>query len=419
MYLRILIGLVLGVAIGAYVNMTYGTREEVQWVVTNVTEPLGRVWLNALLLVIIPFVLSTLSLSIARMGSLVQFGRIAGLTAVVFVALMALAAVLGVALAGVLRPGAGFDATARQELLATYQGESSQATGLASGSVSTDTFVNLVPRNPVQAMANGDMPGVIIIALMIGVALAQLTTVRAEAMLTFLESLSHVSMRAVELVMVLAPVAAALLIFGIVFRLGPDVLVSLGWFMTTVLAGLAMLMFVIYPLVVSVLSRRRAAVFFRAGRVAMLTALATSSSAATLPMTLKATEDGLNVPNPIAAFAVPLGATLHMTGTALWTAVAVLFITQVFGIDLTARAQVTVALMAVVTAAIAPSVPGGVTPLLTLVLGMVGAPMESVALVIGVDRVLDTCRTAVNVGGNMVAATVVHRYAGVNDGAAL
>ena len=415
MYLRILTGLVLGAAAGAYINVQYGTREEVQWVVGNVTDPLGRVWLNALLLVIIPLVLSTLSLGIAKLSSLGRTGRVAGLTALVFTTLMAVGAVLGVGLAGILRPGGEFDVTVRQELMNTYQGESSQATTLARGGFSADTFVNLVPRNPVQAMASGNMPGVIVIALMIGVALAQLTSARAEAMLAFLESLSHVSMRAVELIMALAPVAGALLMFSIVSRLGTDVVVTLGSFVTTVLVGLAILLFVIYPLALVVLARQRPATFFHSARVALLTALATSSSAATLPMTLKATEAGLKVPNAIAAFTVPLGASLHMNGTALWTAVTVLFVAQVFGIDLTARQQLTVALMAVVTAVIAPSVPGGALPLVTMVLGMLGVPMEGVALVLGVDRVLDMCRTTVNVAGNMVAATVVHRYAGVSD----
>lgn len=415
MYLRILTGLVLGAGAGAYINMRYGARDEVQWILGHVTEPLGRVWLNALLLVIIPFVLSTLSLGVAKLGSLGRTGRVAGLTALVFAALMLVGAMLGVGLAGILRPGDGFDAGVRQELMNTYQGESSQATGLARGGFSTDTFVNLVPRNPVQAMANGDMPGVIIIALMIGVALAQLTTVRAEAMLAFLESLSHVSMRAVELIMALAPVAGALLMFSLFSRLGMAVVVSLGSFVATVLVGLAILLFVVYPLVLTALARQRPATFFHSARVALLTALATASSAATLPMTMKATESGLRVPNAIAAFTVPLGAGLHMTGTALWTAITVLFIAQAFGIDLTARQQMTVAVMSVVTAMMAPSIPGGVLPLAAMMLGMVGAPLESVALVFGVDRVLDMCRTAVNVAGNIVAATVVQRYAGVSD----
>jgi DAACS family dicarboxylate/amino acid:cation (Na+ or H+) symporter len=415
MYLRILTGLVLGAATGAYINMNYGSRTQAQWIVSNLIDPLGRVWLNALLLVIIPLVLSTLSLGTARLRGLTRLGRVTGLTAVVFVTLMTCAAVLGVGLASIIRPGAGFDAGIRQELMDTYQGESSQAMGLARGGVTADTFVNLVPRNPVEAMASGDMPGVIVIALMIGVALAQLAGARAEPMLTFLESLSHVAMRAVEMVMVLAPAAAALLMFSVVFRLGLDAVVGLGSFTVTVLAGLATLMFVVYPIVLTLLARRSPAAFFRSARVVVLTALATSSSAATLPMTLKATEAELRVPEAIAAFTLPLGATLQMTGTALWAAVTVLFVAQAFGTDLTGSQQVTVVIMSVVTAMIAPSVPGGVTPLLTMVFGMVGAPIEGVALVLGVDRVLDMCRTTVNVAGNIVAATVVQRYAGVSD----
>jgi DAACS family dicarboxylate/amino acid:cation (Na+ or H+) symporter len=222
-------------------------------------------------------------------------------------------------------------------------------------------------------------------------------------------------MRAVELVMAVAPVAAALLMFTLGFRLGLDVFVTLGSFVTTVLAGLAILMFAVYPLVLTGLARRSPATFFQAARTAVLTALATSSSAATLPMTLKATAGGLRVPEEIAGFTVPLGAALHRNGTALWTSVAVLFIARAFGIELTLSQLIVVALMAVVAAMVAPSVPGGVTALVAMVLGMTGVPMEGVALVLGVDRVLDMCRTTVNVAGNIVAATVVHRYAGPGD----
>jgi DAACS family dicarboxylate/amino acid:cation (Na+ or H+) symporter len=223
-------------------------------------------------------------------------------------------------------------------------------------------------------------------------------------------------MRAIEMVMAVAPVAAALLIFSIASRLGLDVLASLSTYLMTIIVGLAILVFVAYPVVIATVGGRSPGTFFRSARVVVLTALATSSSSATLPMTVKATEHDLRVPREIAAFVVPLGATIHMNGTALATAVTVLFVAQVYGFDLTLAQHLSVALMSVVAAMSAGSVPGGAAPLVTMMLGMVGAPLEGIALVLGVERVLDMLRTSVDVTGDMVAATVVHRFAGVNEG---
>jgi DAACS family dicarboxylate/amino acid:cation (Na+ or H+) symporter len=213
----------------------------------------------------------------------------------------------------------------------------------------------------------------------------------------------------IELVMKLAPYAVFALIFGVTARFGLDVLLNLLKYVATVLVSLAVFTVVVYAVVLRVLARRSPMAFFRKAGVVMLTAFSTSSSNATLPTTLRVTEE-LGVSKRITGFVIPLGATINMNGTAMFEGITVLFLAQVFGVQMTLGQQVIVLLMAVVTAIGVAGVPGGSIPLLMMVLGMVGVPMEGIAIVLGTDRLLDMSRTVVNVTGDMVTATVVQRF---------
>ncbi|MEZ5319885.1 MAG: dicarboxylate/amino acid:cation symporter [Vicinamibacterales bacterium] len=416
---KILLGLVLGAVAGVTVNLMMGGGPGVQWFVGNITEPIGRVWLNGLIMVVIPLVLSTLALGVAGLGSVTRLGKIGGITLLSFLGLTTLAASLGLTLVNLIRPGSRLDETIRVGLMEAYKGQSDQAMGLAQGGLSINTFVNIVPRNPIAAMANGEMLAVIFMALMLGIALTRLTKTRAQPMLSFLDSLAHVTIQIIDIVMKFAPWAVACLIFSVTARFGFDLLFSLATYVITVLLGLSIFMVVIYALILKFVVGVPPLDFFRKARVVILTAFSTSSSNATLPTTLRVTEERLGVPNEIAGFVVPLGATTNMNGTALFEGVTVLFVAQVFGVTLTFGQQVVVVLMSVLVAIGAAGVPGGSIPLLMMVLGMVGVPMEGIAIVLGVDRILDMCRTTVNVAGDMITAKIVHKYAGFEGGTSI
>jgi dicarboxylate/amino acid:cation (Na+ or H+) symporter, DAACS family len=409
---RILIGLVLGAAAGVLVNLTLGPIPSVEWLLRNVTEPLGRVWLNALIMVVIPLVISTLAVGVAGLGDVTRLGRIGLLTILCFLALTALAATLGLTLVNTIRPGEGLDPAVREELMATYQGQSSQMMGLSQGALNINTFVNFVPRNPIQAMANGEMLAVIVFAMFIGVALTTIPRERAQPLLSVLESVAAVTIRIIDIVMKFAPYAVFFLIFSVTARFGLGLLATLASYVITVIGGLVLFVLLVYPAAVSLVAKRRPMEFFRKARIVIITAFSTSSSNATLPTTLRVAEEDLGVPNEIAGFVVPLGATMNMNGTALFEGVTVLFIAQVFGLNLDIGQQLVVVMMSVVTAIGTAGVPGGSIPLLMMVLVMVGVPAEGIAIVIGIDRILDMCRTTVNVLGDMVTATVVDRFEG-------
>jgi DAACS family dicarboxylate/amino acid:cation (Na+ or H+) symporter len=406
---RILIGLLGGAAVGVLVNVLLGLTPGVEWLLRNVTEPLGRVWLNSLIMVVIPLVLSTLALGVTGLGDVSRLGRIGLMTLLSFLALTAVATVLGLVLVNTIRPGGRMDSAMRESLMTTYSG-SSQMSGLSPGALSINTFVNFVPRNPVKAMADGEMLAVIIFALFIGVALTTIPREKAKPMLSLLESLAAVTIRIIEMVMRFAPFAVFFLIFSVTARFGLGLLATLATYVVTVVGGLALFVVVGYSSALALVARRHPLDFFRKARIVMVTAFSTSSSNATLPTTLRVTEEDLHVPREIAGFVVPLGATANMNGTALFEGVTVLFIAQVFGQDLTLSQQAIVVLMSVVTAIGTAGVPGGSIPLLMMVLQMVRVPVEGIAIIIGVDRILDMCRTTVNVTGDMVTATIVERF---------
>jgi dicarboxylate/amino acid:cation (Na+ or H+) symporter, DAACS family len=412
LHARIVLALLLGAACGAAVNVITAGGPGTERLVSIVTEPIGRIWLNALVMVVIPLIVSTLALGVAGIGSLKRLGRIGALTLMGFLVLTTLASVLGLALVNVIRPGSGLPGTTIARLTQVYKGDSSGLSGLAPGALGIDLVVRIVPRNPIQAAANGDMLAVIFFALMLGLGLTMLTREKAEPLLKVLDSLGHAIIGIISLVMKLAPIGVFCLIFSVTARFGFSILGSLANYVMTVVGGLALFQFVVYPVLVRYVAGRDPWQFFRAVRLVMLTAFSTSSSNATLPTTLQACEEGLGISSEIAGFVVPLGATMNMNGTALFEGVTVLFLAQVFGVDLSLAAQAVVVVLSVLAAVGTAGIPGGSIPLLMAVLGVVGVPVEGIGIVLGVDRILDMCRTVLNVTGDVVTATIIERFEG-------
>jgi DAACS family dicarboxylate/amino acid:cation (Na+ or H+) symporter len=412
LHARILLGLVAGAVVGVTVNLVAGDTATVANIVKFVSEPIGKMWLSSLIMVVIPLILSTLSMGVAGLGSLKRLGRIGIITIISFLSLTTLSTILGLTMMNVLAPGEGLDPAVKARLLETYKGQAEGAMGLSQGAFSIDLFVKIVPRNPVAAAAGGDMLALIFFSLMIGVALTVLPAEKGEPVARFLDSLGHITVAIIELVMKVAPYGVFCLIFSVTARFGFALLISLLQYVLTIVAGLAIFQFIGYPIILKLVAGWNPIDFMRKIRVVMITAFSTSSSNATLPTTMRTSEEQLRIPREIGGFVLPLGATMNMNGTSLFEGATVLFLAQVFGVKLALSTQIVVVIMAVLTAIGTAGIPGGSIPLLMMVLGMAGVPMEGIAIILGVDRILDMCRTTLNVTGDMVTAAIVNRFEG-------
>ncbi|MEX2609398.1 MAG: dicarboxylate/amino acid:cation symporter [Gemmatimonadota bacterium] len=413
LHTKILLGLVLGAGAGVAANLLAGGAPWVETVNTYVAQPVGQIFLRMLFMVVVPLVFTTLALGVAGLGDLRSLGRIGGKTFAFFLFTTFLAVMLGLTAANVFQPGAGLDPTVREGLLAEY---ATQAADRVAASETTgfgiSTFVNIVPRNFVGAAASGDMLGIIFFTLMFGVALTRLPKHVAYPVIRVLEGVAQAVIEIIGFAMKLAPYGVAGLIFSVTSQFGFDVLRSLGLYVVMVLTALAIHQFVVLTALARIFTGIGPRVFLRRCRYLMITAFSTSSSNATMPTTLRTAEEEFGVPREVSGFVVPLGATMNMNGTALFEGMTVLFLAQVFGVDLSLGMQAVVVVMSIVTAIGAAGVPSGSIPLLVMVLIMVGVPGEAIALVLGVDRILDMARTVPNVTTDLLTSVVVARSEG-------
>ncbi len=407
---KIFMGLAAGAFAGVVANLFFAGSPLLDFIIKYLTEPLGQIFLRMLIMVVVPLVFASLSLGVAGLGDVGKLGRVGLKTFTYFILVTALAAVIGLALVNLIRPGEGISTEVRDRLLETYSGEASETVARARGvSFGISTLVNIVPRNPVEAIAKypPDMLALIFFSLVLGLALTRIPETRAQTIVRWLEGLGEAMVVIIDLVMRLAPYGVAALIFTTTARFGYDILKSLGLYVAVVVAGLLFLLIVVYSILLELLARMSPLAFFRRIRTIMITAFSTSSSSATLPTTIKVTHEELGVPMEICGFVLPLGATMNMNGTALFEGVTVLFLAQVFGVDLSLSAQAVVVLLSVLTAIGAAGVPGGSIPLLVFVLQTVGVPGEGIGIILGVDRLLDMCRTVLNVTGDVTAAAFI------------
>lgn len=439
LHTKILLGLVLGAAAGVLVNVaadgevaraaqliqagvpTDSLRAAVPraalWAERAnqyVMGPVGQIFLRMLFMVVVPLVFASLTLGVAGLGDVRKVGQVGAKTLAYFVMTTAAAATLGLVLVNLFQPGEGLSQAVRASLMDTFRTEATERMAEARDTrFGIETFVRIVPRNPVQAAAELDMLGLIFFSLVFGAALTLIPSDKSAPVIRFLEGLGEAVAKIIDMAMKLAPYGVFGLIFVTTSRFGFALLKPLGLFVVTVLLGLALHLFGTLSLLIQGLAGLNPVRFFGRVRDVMITAFSTSSSNATLPTTLTVAERELQLPPTVAGFVVPLGATMNMNGTALFEGVVVLFLAQVLGVNLSLATQVVVVLLAVLTAIGAAGVPGGSIPLLVIVLETVGLPGEAIAIVIGVDRILDMCRTVVNVTGDLTAACVVARWEGV------
>jgi DAACS family dicarboxylate/amino acid:cation (Na+ or H+) symporter len=405
---RILLGLITGASLGALAH-AWAPGPLLDAIVRYVSQPVGQIFLRLLFMLVIPLVFAGLVLGVSGLGDLRRLGRIGLKTLACTLLLSTIAVVLGLTLVNTVQPGIGVPAEARAALTA---GAASRASGLAGAHAPASGWsllVGIVPDNPVKAAANGDMLAVMFFALMIG---AGLTLTRTDAARRFeetVEGLYDVTMRLIGIVIGLAPFGVAALLFTLTAQIGYSVLLLLARYTLLVIAALALHQFVVYALAVRLLGGVAPGRFFRAIQSAMLTAFSTASSSATLPTSMQVAETQLRLPRHVSRFVLTLGATANQNGTALFEGITVLFLAQFYGVPLDLGQQGLVLFICILGGIGTAGVPAGSLPVVAMILGMIGVPVEGIGLVLGVDRLLDMCRTTVNVSGDLAIATIVAR----------
>ena len=418
---RILLGLAVGVIAGVGVNLLFGGgNTRVVWVIDNITQPIGELFLRLLLMIVVPLVFSSLVVGVAGIGDIRKLGRVGFKSFAYCLVLSAISVVIGLTLANTIRPGdriAPETATALQERYATDATKTVEDATKASAATPKPLMAvvqTIVPRNPFAAVAseNPNMLHLMFFALIVGIAITLLPVTVSEPFLRFCDSLFQITAKIIEIVMNFAPYAVACLLFNNTARFGLDLLQALGWFVLTVLLGLSLHMFGVYSLSIYFLSRISPIEFFRRIKTVILTAFSTSSSNATLPTALRVSEENLGVPQEINSFVLTVGATANQNGTALYEGVTVLFLAQLAGVDLTLGQQLMVVYLAILGGIGTAGVPSGSIPFIIGVLVTIGVNPALIAIILGVDRILDMCRTTLNVAGDLTAATFVARSEG-------
>lgn len=409
LHTKILLGLVAGAAAGIATNVLANGAPWVKWVDTNVAGPVGQIFLRLLLMTVVPLVFCSISLGVAQIGDIRKVGRVGARSMAYFLASTVISAVIGIVLVNLVRPGDGVPPEVREQLLTAYRG---QVAGLQAGGSTTfgvDMFVNIVPRNPIQAAATMDMLGLIFFALVFGAALTLLAPEKAAPVVRLIDGVGEVVIKVIGMAMRLAPIGVFGLIFVVTSLLGWDILQKLLLYVLVVLAGLLIHGTVSLSLLVRFLGGLNPITFWRRIGASIVTAFSTSSSNATLPTNIQVAEQELKIPSRIAGFVLPLGSTLCHNGTALYEGVTVLFLAQLLGVHLSIGQQVIAIVMSVLLAMGTAGVPGGSLPLVMVVCATVGVPPETVAIVFGLDRILDMTRTTLNVTGDLSAAVYVAR----------
>jgi DAACS family dicarboxylate/amino acid:cation (Na+ or H+) symporter len=433
LHTKILIGLLIGAGLGIAANMMLrvpadaanaavldangnGISDNLEWWAQRVADPLGRVFLRLVLMVVLPLVFSALVLGVLGLGDLSRLGRVGATSMLLTLLLSATSVAIGLGLVNLIRPGERLSQEQRQALQDTYASEAEGKLQSADKAKPVEqVLLDMLPENPVQEMAgaidgsskgNG-MLAVMFFALLFGAALSMVQDDRRAAIVTLLEALFDVSMTIIGWAMRLAPFSVACLMFSMTSRMGGEILVTLLWFVLTVLLAIGLQMFGVYSLALKFIAGRSPLEFFSAAREAIFTAFGTSSSNATLPTALRVSQENLKVPPEIGRFVLTVGATANQNGTALYEGIVVLFLAQLFGVELTLAQQLTVVLMSVLAGVGTAGVPGGSIPLIVVLLRSVGVPGEGIAIILGVDRILDMCRTVLNVTGDLTLATCV------------
>ncbi len=374
----------------------------------GVLEPIGQLFMKLIKMIIVPLVFASLLVGVTSLGDMRRLGRLGGKALGYFLTTTVLAIVIGLALANIVRPGDFVSPEDKKSLVEQYsKAATDRAMSAADKPSAVENLLKIIPENPVRSMADGEMLQVIFFAAFLGIALTLLPSRRAQPVIDFFVAINDGMIVIVDIIMKIAPYGVFALVAKVVGESGLSVVKALGVYALVVFGGLMVHAFAVYTSVVRFFGKIPVVEFWRAIRPAQLIAFSTSSSSATLPVTMDCAERRLGISNQVAAFVLPLGSTVNMDGTALYQGVAAVFVAQVFDIPLGIGDQINIVLTATLASVGAAGVPGAGMIILALVLTSIGVPTVGVALILGVDRILDMFRTAINVTGDCSAAVMV------------
>ncbi len=399
LHTQILIGLCLGVVLG----LILGEK-------AAMIEPVGKVFIRLISMVVVPLVLISLMLGTASVGDLKKVGRMGAKTLAYFVATTVIAITVGLLLANVAKPGYGLNQQTREQLYKSYESKAQIGLERLEKRPSTvDILVNIVPTNPLQALVEGNMLQVIFLALLFGMVLTMIKKEKSESLIKLLDGLNDAIIEVVHVVMKIAPFGVLALIAGVVGQFGMAILATLLKYALAVIGGLILYTFTVNTISVALLGKTSPRRFYRGIKDAMIIAFSTSSSNATLPVAMDCLEH-MGIGRRFSSFVLPLGATINMDGTALYQGVSAVFIAQIYGLQLGIGDQLTIVLMATLASIGAAGVPAAGIVTLVMVLKQIGIPLEGIALILGVERILDMCRTTTNVVGNLACSVVIQEW---------
>jgi len=381
--------------------------------VNTMLNPIGAIFMKLIKMVIVPLVFASLLVGIASLGDVRKLGRMGGKTLGLYLMTTAIAVSIGLGCANLLNPGAYMAAEDKAKLEAQFTSSAGQKTDAAAEAPSAlDNVLDVIPENPVASLSSGNMLQIIFFAVLFGVALTMLGAGEATVVVTFFDKVQEAMVVIIHIVMKLAPYGVAALVAEVIGTSGVSVLKALLVYSLTVLLGLSIHAVLVYGSIVTYLGKLKLFPFLKSIRPAQLLAFSTSSSSATLPVSMECAEENLGVSKAVSSFVLPLGSTVNMDGTALYQGVAAVFIAQVFGIDLSWGAQLGIVLTATMASIGAAGVPGAGMVTLAMVLTATGIPAVGLALILGMDRLLDMFRTAVNVTGDLSVTAAIARTEG-------
>jgi proton glutamate symport protein len=409
---RILIGMAAGVLFAVVLTQfAWGQGFIVDWI-----KPFGTIFINALKLIAIPLILASLIKGIADLNNLTQLSKMGLRTISIYLITTVIAVSLGLAIVNIVRPGTAVTEETRAQLISSYEkpaGDRITAAGKQQQSGPLKALEDLVPENFVAAASsNGNMLQVIVFAIFFGIGLILIPADRAAPVKSFFTGLNDVVLKMIDLIMLAAPFGVFALLAAIIAEApGADLFIALLWYAFSVLLGLALL-YTFYVFIVWAFTRKTPRFFLSGIAPAQLLAFSTSSSAATLPVTMERTIEHLGVDDEVASFVLPIGATVNMDGTSLYQAVAAVFIAQTFGMDLSFGVQLGIILTATLASIGSAAVPGAGMVMLVIVLAQAGIPEVGLALIFAIDRPLDMCRTTINVTGDATVSMIVAKSLG-------
>lgn len=400
---KILIGLILGIIVG----LIFGPK-------ATVIEPIGTIFLRLITLVVAPLVFVSLLLGTAGVGDIKKVGRMGLKTLGYFIFTTVLAISIGLIIANIVRPGSGLNPDVQAKIQKTTESQSSVDLQKLQKPSTIQILVDIIPSNPIKAFTEANMLQIIFLALLFGTVITMIPKDKAQPILTFLDGLNEAIIQIVHLAMKLAPYGVLALIASVTGKFGLNVLLTLFKYAMTVIGGLFLYGIFWNSLAVSSLGQMNPLKFFRGVREALLIAFSTSSSSATLPVAIDCL-DRIGISRQYSSFVMPLGATINMDGTALYQGISAIFIAQIYGIPLGLSGQLMIVLMATLASIGAAGVPSAGIITLIMVLKQIGVPLEGLALILGVERFLDMCRTTVNVMGNLACSVVIQKWEGGNQ----